>query len=152
MAKQRNRGGNRRRGRGRRRRFFLLPWAIAAAALIGLVALVTPRSASGHPTPRKNAATAQADHIMPASSYAGYPRVAGVYREAAMIPAVLDGIYCYCECEKHSGHYSLLDCYKSDHAAGCDVCLSEAQLAYTMSTQGRSLDQIRTAIDGLYEM
>lgn len=151
MAKRRNRGRNRRAPRARKR-FFLLPWGIAAAAVIALVALLTPRSASGHPTPRGDARTAQAEEMMPASSFAGYPRVEGVYREAAMIPEVLDGIYCYCECEQHSGHYSLLDCYKSEHAAGCDVCLSEAQLAYTMSTQGQSLNQIRAAVDRLYEM
>jgi hypothetical protein len=152
VAKQRNRAGNRGHGRGARKRFFLLPWAIAAVALITLVALVTPHSASGHPTPRKDAETVQASKMMPSSSYAGYPRVEGVYREAAMVPEVLDGIYCYCECEQHSGHYSLLDCYKSDHAAGCDVCLSEAQLAYTLSAQGQSLNHIRAAVDRLYKM
>jgi len=33
------------------------------------------------------------------------------------IPDVLDQLYCYCECDKHAGHKSLLSCYTDGHAA-----------------------------------
>jgi hypothetical protein len=33
------------------------------------------------------------------------------------IPDVLDGLYCYCGCDKTSGHKSLLSCYTDGHAA-----------------------------------
>jgi len=84
---------------------------------------------------------------MPAVRYASVPRIEKVYREAAIVPAELDGIYCYCRCIENMGHRSLLSCFESDHAAGCDICLSEADMAYRMTKQGRSLDQIRQAID-----
>lgn len=150
-----NRHRNARRGTGRRRgRSSLLPWGITAAALLAILVLAAQGRGHGtaghHPTPRRDAATTQAGKIVSASSYAAYPRVEEVYREAALVPQVLDGIYCYCECKEHMGHYSLLDCYKSDHAAGCDVCLSEGQMAYEMTQQGKSLYQIRAAVDRLY--
>lgn len=36
---------------------------------------------------------------------------------AREIPDVLDQLYCYCECDKHFGHKSLLSCYTDGHAA-----------------------------------
>ncbi len=143
--------GNRRGARGKRTRSPLLGIGVAVIALGALVAvLVSPGRASAHPTPRLDAATVQVRDVVPASAYAAYPRVAEVYREAAQIPEILDGLYCYCDCSRHSGHYSLLDCFKSDHGAGCDICLSEAALAYKMAKEGKSLDQIRSAVDALY--
>jgi hypothetical protein len=76
--------------------------------------------------------------------------VAGIYAQAEEVKDVLDGVYCHCMCSEHSGHYSLLDCFKDDHAARCDICLSEAALAHKMHGEGASLQQIRDAVDGLY--
>ena len=39
------------------------------------------------------------------------------HRIAREIPDVLDQLYCYCECDKHAGHKSLLSCYTDGHAA-----------------------------------
>jgi hypothetical protein len=120
-----------------------------SVALVAVIAAILAGRDAGatHPEPR---ADAHARHVMPASRYAGYPRVAEVYAWAAEIPATLDGLYCYCRCSEHSGHYSLLDCFASDHGAQCDICLSEAVLARQMTHDGKTLDQIRDAIDGLY--
>ena len=117
---------------------------------MALLVLPTLRFGGGapHPEPRERIAH---DHVAPAARYASYPRVARTYALVAEIPHVIDGIYCYCACSEHSGHYSLLDCYKDDHAARCDVCLSEADMAHGMHRDGKSLDDIRTAIDRLYE-
>jgi hypothetical protein len=100
-----------------------------------------------HPEPRSGIT---GETVLPASRYAEYARVSAVYAQAAEVAPVLDGIYCYCDCSRHSGHRSLLTCFESDHAAACDVCLSEAAIAYRMSQDGRSLDEIRAAIDELY--
>jgi len=139
--------------RGRRSRNWKdsgLVW-IGGGAVI-LVLLMVPTLSVGdsaqHPEPREHIAH---DHVAPAARYASYPRVARTYALVAEIPHVIDGIYCYCACSEHSGHYSLLDCYKDDHAARCDVCLSEADMAHRMHREGKSLDEIRTAIDRLYE-
>jgi hypothetical protein len=121
------------------------PWA-AAAVVAGLA--IASRDADGHhPTPREGV---HAGHVVDAARYAGHSRVEAAYRKAAEIPQVLDGLYCHCDCSQHSGHYSLLDCFRDDHAARCDVCMSEAELAHRMTQEGKSLDEIRTAIDAFY--
>jgi hypothetical protein len=119
---------------------------VLAVLAVGAVFLFT-RPAAAHPDPRPNIG---GDHVMDHAAFSGYPRVQETYRMAAEIPQVLDGLYCHCDCSKHSGHYSLLDCFASEHGAGCDICLTEAQLAYRMTKEGRSLDEIRSAIDDLY--
>ncbi len=45
------------------------------------------------------------------------PRVRRAYQVAKDIPAVLDSIYCYCQCEQGFGHKSLLSCYVDNHAS-----------------------------------
>ncbi|MSR06688.1 MAG: hypothetical protein EXR93_06465 [Gemmatimonadetes bacterium] len=126
----------------------VLPWAIAGVAGVSLIAvLVTGRtSAPRHPDPRPNAQEAAAA-VMPPSFFASDPRVMRAYQVAREIPDMLDGLYCYCECKEHLGHRSLLTCYNSQHGAGCDVCIGEAEMAYDMVKQGRALADIRTAID-----
>lgn len=44
-------------------------------------------------------------------------KTARAYRVANEIPDVLDQIYCYCECDKHMGHLSLLSCFTDSHGA-----------------------------------
>ena len=44
-------------------------------------------------------------------------KAAQAHRVAREIPDVLDQLYCYCECDKHAGHKSLLSCYTDGHAA-----------------------------------
>lgn len=91
-----------------------------------------------------------AGHVMPHSEFRGNTRVADVYAMAAAIPNVLDGIYCNCACAEHADHYSLLDCFVTEHAARCDVCLSEAAVAFRMTQEQSTLDEIRVTIDRMY--
>jgi hypothetical protein len=121
---------------------------IGLAALVLVLGLVATRSGNAHhPEPRAGLTAAD---VAPPERYAAYPRVAEAYEMAAQIPGVLDGLYCYCDCNKHSDHRSLLTCFQDDHGAACDVCLTEAALAYRMTRDGRSLKDIRVAVDGLY--
>lgn len=39
------------------------------------------------------------------------------YQIAHEIPEILDQLYCYCECDKHMGHKTLLSCFIDSHAA-----------------------------------
>ncbi|MGD2067175.1 MAG: CYCXC family (seleno)protein [Gemmatimonadota bacterium] len=122
-----------------------------AAALLLVVSLTVSSRAEGahHPTPRPE--MEHSAHVVPAARYEAYPRVARTYEMVAAVPTVIDGIYCYCNCAEHSGHYSLLDCFTSDHAARCDVCLSEATMAYQMSRDGKDLKAIRAEIDSRFQ-
>ena len=125
-----------------------MPWVVAgagAAALVGVVFLTRPAGGSTqHPTPRPGitAAKVLADPAIPRN-----PGALEAYAAARTIAATLDGVYCHCDCSKHSGHRSLLTCYESTHAAYCDICMGEAMLASGMTGQGKSLTEIRAAID-----
>jgi hypothetical protein len=124
-------------------------YVVVALAVVAMVlGLAATRDANAHhPTPRAGLTAADVES---SARYAAYPRIAEVYEMAAQIPDVLDGLYCYCDCSKHSEHRSLLTCFQDDHGAACDVCLTEAALAHGMTRDGKSLKQIRKAVDGLY--
>ena len=107
-----------------------------------------PRDAhASHPQPREGIT---AEKVVAASRYASDPKIARIYEMAAQAPQVLDGLYCHCECSKHADHRSLLTCFESDHGAMCDICLGEAEMAYKMSQEGKSLEEIRAAIDARF--
>ena len=150
MARRDRRRAARKGKRGKSWKDSGLVWLGGGVLLLALAIIPAMNfsPADHHPEPR---ADAHERHVVAGAQYASYPRVAEIYNRVAEVPQVIDGIYCYCACSEHSGHYSLLDCYKDAHAARCDVCLSEADMAYEMHKDGKSLDAIRTAIDRLYE-
>jgi hypothetical protein len=67
------------------------------------------------------------------------------YRTAKEIPGVLVQQPCYCYCQR-KGHRSLLDCFKTDHAVSCKICIKESLLAGRMHRQGKTQQEIRAAI------
>jgi hypothetical protein len=121
---------------------------VALGVVVLLLGLATTRQANAHhPEPRAEITSAE---VQSSTRYADYPHVAAVYDMAAAIPEVLDGLYCHCDCSMHSGHRSLLTCFRDDHGAACDVCLEEATIAYRMTNEGRSLREIRKVVDDQY--
>lgn len=148
MAKMRRTQGPAARERQRQRRAWTIAGLSVAALVVVSVAMNgQTRANARHPTPR---VAAEQPTVVPSTRYAQYPRVAQTYEMAAAVPMILDGIYCYCACSEHSGHYSLLDCFSDDHAARCDVCMSQAVIGYEMSQSGASLDAIRAEVDRTY--
>jgi hypothetical protein len=98
-----------------------------------------------HPAPRRGIT---AERVLPADSVGERGRE--VYSMAARIPSVLDGLYCHCDCHDRDGLRSLLECFENAMASTCGVCLGEARLAYEMHEKGKSLDEIREAVDDDY--
>jgi hypothetical protein len=84
---------------------------------------------------------------MSPSSYRGSVR--DVYQAAWAIPEVFDSLYCYCGCKANPRfrHKTLLTCYTDDHAANCYICLKEGEMAWTMTQQGKSIEEIIIEID-----
>jgi hypothetical protein len=68
------------------------------------------------------------------------------------IPGVVDGIRCNCGCAGQPGFYSLLTCYEGESpmARFCPICQGEGRMAARLHKAGKSLDEIRTAIDAKY--
>ena len=128
-----------------------IPWIITGVAgLVLIVVLIGPRKPGHvHPEPRTDAA-ALSFMVMPPGFFANNQDIARVYQIAQQIPTTLDGMYCYCVCLENFGHRSLLQCFQSQHAAGCDVCLEEAIVANDMLAKGQTLADIRAAVDAQY--
>lgn len=122
-----------------------LPWIVAgvAAAVLALV-LWTGRARAGHPDPRTGVT---AERVLPSSAVPRTPGSAEAYAAARSVPAMLDGVYCHCDCSKHSGHRSLLTCFESEHGAYCDICIGEALQVQELAARTVALDAIRQAID-----
>ncbi len=69
-----------------------------------------------------------------------------IYALAAKIKPVLYQQPCYCYCDRHAGHKSLLDCYVDKHGTECEICQKEAVLSYQLTQKGKTPPQIRAAI------
>lgn len=78
---------------------------------------------------------------------AGFKRadIREAYQVAKDIPDVLAQQPCYCYCQRQ-GHRGLLDCFRTEHAASCDICIKEALLAGRMHHEGKSVEETRAAI------
>jgi len=72
--------------------------------------------------------------------------VQNAYVIAARIKKTLYQQPCYCHCDQSQGHGSLLDCYVSRHASGCDICMREDFYAYEQIAKGKTGAQIRDGI------
>ena len=77
-------------------------------------------------------------------------RVRDAYVAAKKYAHVLESIYCYCRCKENIGHRALVECFESDHASNCDVCMNEAMIAARMTEQGKTPKEIQKAIDAFY--
>ena len=98
-----------------------------------------------HPEPREGIT---AERVLAAEKVP--KRYADAYDAAREIPEVLDGLYCHCDCAERDGLRSLLECFYGTMPQSCRVCLNEARLARRLHGQGRSLDEIRRAVDDEY--
>lgn len=72
------------------------------------------------------------------------------YLVAQEHPDLLAQLDCYCGCEQHEGHKNLLDCFRTNHGAGCDICVGEAVTAGKLADSGTPIDQIRQALHDRY--
>jgi hypothetical protein len=77
-------------------------------------------------------------------------RVRDAYAAAKEYAHVLESIYCYCRCKENIGHRALVECFETDHASHCDVCMNEAIIAARMTKDGKNPKEIQKAIDAYY--
>jgi hypothetical protein len=68
------------------------------------------------------------------------------YVVAGRVKKVLYQEPCYCHCDRHSGHNSLLDCFVGHHGADCDICQKEVFYSYEQTHRGKTPAQIRAGI------
>ena len=100
-----------------------------------------------HPKPRPGIT---GDKVLSGEALEGVrEKTRRVFDMAREIPEVADGLYCYCNCEK-IGHRSLLTCFESRQPIGCMGCRESMTKAFELHTAGKTLDEIRTALDREY--
>lgn len=122
-------------------------WAILLIGIPVALLVAVESSEAVHPAPRP---MNHAGHVLAAGQFTSHPAEAA-YRMAAEIPAVMDGLYCYCECREERGHYSLHDCFTGTHAARCGIAREEASIAHRVIVEGGTLGDARRVIDQLYD-
>jgi hypothetical protein len=97
-------------------------WGLALLGLLVAGALLLwPGTESERTSPSTSTTAAGAAYVrretrptLDPARFVGKARLA--HQVAREIPDVLDRLYCYCECDKHRGHKSLLSCYTDGHA------------------------------------
>ena len=141
------------------RRHFLRRSTAALLALAGLAhvrpadaralgALARRPGVAPHPTPRPGI---NASKVLLRDKLTEHPAAEPVFAMVRKIPHVVDGIRCHCGCAELPEFYSLLSCYEADGMAQhCHICQGEARLAFRMHEQGKSLDEIRAAVDAKF--
>jgi hypothetical protein len=84
----------------------------------------------------------------------------GAYAFALARPDVLQWLPCYCGCEG-MGHRSNLDCFfqrrevkgtyqYEEHGSFCDICVETANMAAEMLRDGKTMIQVRAAVDATF--
>jgi hypothetical protein len=102
-----------------------------------------------HPTPRPGI---DASHVLKPDQLTGAPNAIPAFDEVRQIPEIVDGIRCHCGCAKNKDFYSLLSCYEGDGMAReCHTCQGQGRMAFRLHTAGKSLAEIRDAIDARYD-
>jgi hypothetical protein len=113
------------------------------AALIGMAAIAVYQiRASAEPTAAANDLTLNPDLFQGETHDA--------YLVAQAHPELLMQLDCYCGCEQHEGHKSLLDCFRSNHGATCATCTGEAVTAGQLFDNGTPVAQIREVLRQRY--
>ena len=74
------------------------------------------------------------------------------YDAASRYPATIDKIHCYCGCEDNPNlhHASLLTCFTSLHATGCEICRGEAEMAGKMKSEESSDEEIKKVVESFF--
>lgn len=107
-------------------------------------AITTP-----HPKPRAGITSAK---VLTTAQLSKHPKLVPLFDSVRKIPQIIDGIRCNCGCGNPPEMYSLLSCYEvaSSMALECAVCQGQAKLAARLHGEGKSLDEIRKAVDAKF--
>lgn len=125
----------------------------AASAIVGLLLPARTRGdsrslapGSGHPDPRPGI---DGSNVLGADQLHD-PALAPLFDGIRRIPHIADGIRCACGCAESPEFRSLLTCYENGMAMHCQICQTEGRIAVRMHDEGRTLAEIRTALDARF--
>jgi hypothetical protein len=128
----------------------------ALALLVAALAIADKTSskpAAGSATPSCSGCREKNPPIDPAKLSEDDAAARPAYAAAMKYPATIDKIHCYCGCEDSPNlhHASLLTCFTSLHATGCEICRGEAELAGKMKGEGSSDEEVKKVVESFYQ-
>jgi hypothetical protein len=132
------------------RRHFL---GACSLAVVGLIvpaesAFAKTRRTGPHPTPRPGIT---GEKVLTKAQLEGKPKLIPLFDSVREIPEIIDGIRCNCGCTNPPEFYSLLSCYEGKGMAReCGICQGQGRLAVRLHKEGKTLDEIRAAIDAKF--
>jgi hypothetical protein len=132
-----------------RRSFFRSSSGLLILAAFNPVRLRGPhrhQSRFEHPDPRPGITS---EHVLTADALGERKeKVLSAYDLARGHPEIFDGLACACGCTgKNGSHRSFLSCFESMQPTGCYGCLEQAELIAPLIKDGKTLAEIRSAID-----
>ena len=135
------------------RRSFMASVAAGLAGMLGVPRWSAHRchgsATSGqHPDPRPDV---DASKVLTVEQLERYQHVIDLYDGIRAIPHIADGIRCKCGCADLPGYRSLLTCFEGGGMARtCQICQTEGRMVVRLHKAGRTLDQIRAAVDARF--
>jgi hypothetical protein len=136
------------------RRAFIFTGTGMLAAILSAPALAHAHTRKArargpqHPDPRPGITGAK---VATKEQLADVPALIPLFDSVREMPEIADGIRCHCGCADTPGYRSLLSCYEgAAMARECHTCQGQARLAARLKNSGKSLDEIRAAIDGKF--
>src|SRR4029078_1653190 len=130
------------------RRSFVAAIASGMAASMPPARSAFARHAPPHPTPRPGIT---GKNVLTKEQLAKTPKLIPVFDGIREIPEIADGIRCNCGCTDPPELRSLLSCFEGrGMARDCTICQGQARLAIRLHKEGKTLGQIRAAIDAKF--
>jgi hypothetical protein len=138
---------------------LIMPLKVSRRQFVGAcsavcVALLVPqrrawaRVPGPHPTPRPGIT---GDKVLTKAQLGDHPKLVSLFDSVREIPEIVDGIHCNCGCTNPPEFYSLLSCYEGrGMARDCAICQGQGRLVVRLRKEGKSLDEIRAAIDAKF--
>jgi hypothetical protein len=106
------------------------------------------RTLPGHPDPRPGIT---GKNVLTKADLVKTPDVIPIFDGIREIPEIADGLRCNCGCPNPPEFRSLLSCFEGKGMArDCAICQGQAKLAIRLHKEGKTLDQIRAAIDAKF--
>ena len=119
-----------------------------AVLFVGPARRSRPAVRRDHPDPRPGI---DASRVLTREQLTEHPGAVSAFDQVREIPQIADGIRCSCGCASREGFYSLLSCYEGEGMARhCEVCQGTGRMAFRLHKQGKTLQEIRDAVDARY--
>ena len=130
------------------RRSFVAALAAGAGSMLIADRSVFAKPAPNHPDPRPGIT---GRNVLTKEQLAKNPELIPLFDGIRAIPEIADGIRCNCGCTNPPELRSLLSCYEGrGMARDCVICQGQGRLAIRLHKEGKTLEEIRAAIDAKF--